>query len=292
MKFTDENGIEYCARELARSQGVAYNTLVHRKCRGWTDLEIIAGKRPKVFKSRLMEFKDEIISMRTAGENLSDIGERFGTDAGNLTRFLKNIGFDDSLFSNKVNSKMADDVSRLRSSGCSITEIATKLGVAHSTVWHYLKRLGFSSMPKPKKRVYSDDELEGRRLAKNKRLTKWREENKEEIASRRIERKIADPVFALKERVRATTGNAFKRKRWRKGTKTHNLLGCDWMELKLWIESLFTTGMSWDNMGEWHVDHKIPLASASTVGELKELCRFTNLQPLWARDNLSKGSRH
>lgn len=290
MKLTDENGTKHCAKELARSQGVAYNTFICRKRRGWSDVEIIAGERHKVSKSRLTAFKDEIVAMRTAGDNLSDIGKRFGTDSGNISRFLKQIGFDSRLVNNNFNLKMADNVSRLRSQGFSIMEIAKELNVTVSAVWHYFQRLNLTALPK-QKRVYATAELEERRLAKNKKLAEWRKRNKVQNANKRAKRRNADPVFAIKDRVRAITWYAFKRKRWGKGTQTHNLLGCDWLELKAWIESLFTTGMSWDNMGEWHIDHKIPLASASTVEELRELCRFTNLQPLWARENLSKGAR-
>ena len=53
----------------------------------------------------------------------------------------------------------------------------------------------------------------------------------------------------------------------------------------------FTTGMSWENRNEWHIDHKIPLSSAKTEEEIYELCHYTNLQPLWAFDNLSKGNK-
>jgi hypothetical protein len=49
--------------------------------------------------------------------------------------------------------------------------------------------------------------------------------------------------------------------------------------------------MSWDNQGQWHIDHIIPLASAKSEEELYKLCHFTNLQPMWAVDNIKKGSK-
>ena len=49
--------------------------------------------------------------------------------------------------------------------------------------------------------------------------------------------------------------------------------------------------MSWENRNEWHVDHIIPLCSAKTQEELYNLCHYTNLQPLWVKDNLTKGSK-
>jgi hypothetical protein len=66
--------------------------------------------------------------------------------------------------------------------------------------------------------------------------------------------------------------------------------------LKLYLESKFQPGMSWDNWGRtgWHIDHIKPLAlfNLSDRKQFLEACHYTNLQPLWAKDNLSKGDRN
>jgi hypothetical protein len=49
--------------------------------------------------------------------------------------------------------------------------------------------------------------------------------------------------------------------------------------------------MTWDNQGKWHIDHIIPLSSGNTEEEIIKLCHYTNLQPLWAIDNMKKGSK-
>ncbi len=49
--------------------------------------------------------------------------------------------------------------------------------------------------------------------------------------------------------------------------------------------------MTWENHGEWHIDHIIPISWGKTESEVIELNHYTNFQPLWAKDNLSKGNR-
>jgi hypothetical protein len=69
-------------------------------------------------------------------------------------------------------------------------------------------------------------------------------------------------------------------------------LGCSIDELKTYLESKFELDMSWDNYGRkgWHIDHIVPLCKfdLSNKVELERACHYTNLQPLWANDNLAK----
>jgi hypothetical protein len=73
--------------------------------------------------------------------------------------------------------------------------------------------------------------------------------------------------------------------------KTNEVLGYSALELKEHIERQFKEGMTWDNYGEWHIDHIVPISSAKNLEEGIELSKLENLQPLWAVDNLSKGDR-
>jgi hypothetical protein len=100
-----------------------------------------------------------------------------------------------------------------------------------------------------------------------------------------------DTLLKMKESLRSRTYQAFKYKGYSKNTKTQQMLGVSWEVCKAHIGNQFTKGMNWDNYGEWHIDHVIPLASANTEKELTKLCHYSNLQPLWAEDNLSKGSK-
>lgn len=78
-----------------------------------------------------------------------------------------------------------------------------------------------------------------------------------------------------------------------KSTSTKKLIGCDIDILINHLEQKFQIGMSWENYGDWHVDHIIPCASFDlTKKEQQEECfNYMNLQPLWAFDNLSKGTK-
>lgn len=70
-------------------------------------------------------------------------------------------------------------------------------------------------------------------------------------------------------------------------------LGCSVGELKLYLESKFIDGMSWENHGQWHIDHIKPFAmfNLSDRQQLLKSCHYTNLQPLWAEDNLLKSNK-
>lgn len=75
---------------------------------------------------------------------------------------------------------------------------------------------------------------------------------------------------------------------------TNELLGCSFAEFRAWIESKFKRGMNWDNYGRlWHLDHIMPCCAFDlTRPEQVKICfHFTNLQPLSARENLSKNRR-
>ena len=71
------------------------------------------------------------------------------------------------------------------------------------------------------------------------------------------------------------------------------LIGCSIDHLITHLEKQFKTGMTWDNYGQWHVDHIKPLTSFNLDEPEQQrcACHYTNLQPLWADENKSKGNR-
>ena len=120
---------------------------------------------------------------------------------------------------------------------------------------------------------------------------KWRAENKEKINKQAMQRYYSDINFRLVNVLRARIREAIKN--GYKSAKTIELLGCSIEEVKSHLESQFTEGMTWDNHGEWHIDHIIPCASFDlTDPEQQKKCfHYTNMQPLWASENISKGDR-
>jgi hypothetical protein len=105
------------------------------------------------------------------------------------------------------------------------------------------------------------------------------------------ERYKKDAFYATKHKLRTRLQSAFRVSSWYKNTGTTKMLGCNYEVAFNHIEKQFIKGMNWENRTLWHIDHIIPLASAKTEEELIKLCHYTNLQPLWAEDNLKKGSK-
>lgn len=138
-----------------------------------------------------------------------------------------------------------------------------------------------------------------KRLANTKR---WRKANAAYYTvwkrNAERERKQRNVGYRIACQLRAHLSNAVRRRLngkigARKGASAVRDLGCTIIELMVWLEARFTPGMTWDNYGEWHIDHVRPLASfdLTDVEQCKAACHYSNLQPLRARDNMAKGDR-
>lgn len=138
--------------------------------------------------------------------------------------------------------------------------------------------------------------LKNRKL-KNEINKRYRMNNKERVLlSNKIystNRKRTDVQYRLACSLRSRLGNAIRNK-----TKTGSAvkdLGCSIAELKTYLEKQFKDGMSWNNWGckGWHIDHKLPLTYFDLTDRKQFLSavHFSNLQPLWAMENIRKGNR-
>jgi hypothetical protein len=123
----------------------------------------------------------------------------------------------------------------------------------------------------------------------NKRKSYYKHRDKKINYGRKYRRKKynEDPFYKMKSIIRCRVARFIDRK-----TKsTSQILGCDWQTFKKHIQNQFQEGMTWDNHGEWHYDHIIPMSSAQTEEEVYKLNHYTNIQPLWAEDNLKKSDK-
>jgi hypothetical protein len=120
----------------------------------------------------------------------------------------------------------------------------------------------------------------------------WYENNKDKVRKNKNEyaknRRKNDGFWRFKDNIRCMVYSSLYLKGFSKKSKTYEVLGCSYEELKVYIESKFETWMSWDNKGlyngepnyGWDIDHIIPLSSAETEEDIIRLNHYTNLQPL------------
>lgn len=106
-------------------------------------------------------------------------------------------------------------------------------------------------------------------------------------------KKTKDPSFRMAARLRNRIRKILKHKNINKIDKSFKLIGCSREDLKIYLESKFKDGMSWENYNKWHIDHIIPCSSFDlTKEEEQRKCfHYTNLQPLWASDNIRKSNK-
>lgn len=118
------------------------------------------------------------------------------------------------------------------------------------------------------------------------------ESRRAKARAREREYKRTKPLNRLASKVRSRLAMAFKKGGFSRPCKTQEMLGCTWPFYRAYIEVRFQPGMTWENYGSvWHLDHAIPLSSAKTPKEMARLCKFTNTQPMFSWDNISKNDK-
>jgi hypothetical protein len=152
------------------------------------------------------------------------------------------------------------------------------------------------------KRLNSNEEYRQKHLAQiAKRKKSYSEayylKNKDRIKvvgrEYRRKRRKEDPEFCLRTDIGAQISKALKEQ---KTFNTFDFLDYTPQELKAHLEKLFTPGMTWKNHNRygWHIDHKIPQSwfDFSKPEQIRSCWALENLQPKWAKENLSKGNRY
>jgi hypothetical protein len=142
-----------------------------------------------------------------------------------------------------------------------------------------------------KKKIYTEKNKEKKSEYDKQYRLKNKLKKNEYIRNYRKNRRLIDPTFRIIESMRSRLKIFFKSNNIQNYNKTFNIVGCTPQELKEYLEKKFTDEMSWDNYGQWHIDHKIPLSSAISDDDVYKLCHYTNLQPLWSEDNIRKSNK-
>jgi len=128
------------------------------------------------------------------------------------------------------------------------------------------------------------------------KLADWRISNREHLNRYYKKHRGESIAFRIAGSLRTRLGSAIRRHL--AGTKriasAVRDLGCTMGQLCAHLEAKFQDGMSWANYGDWHIDHVRPLSAFDLTDEeqQRQACHFSNLQPLWAKDNLAKGCRY
>jgi len=115
-----------------------------------------------------------------------------------------------------------------------------------------------------------------------------RPEAKKRRNARRKKRYHTDPLYRIKKILRNRIWHALKGKN--KSAKTMTLLGCSYTHAQNHLAKQFLPGMTWENHGTWHIDHMMPCASFDLTDpeQQRQCCHYTNLQPMWGKENMSK----
>lgn len=166
----------------------------------------------------------------------------------------------------------------------------------------YTRKYNKTEKQREKSRQYMRSEAGRKSREKYKKSEKYRENLKNYCKSEKFReyrrdyvknKKDSDIYFKLKLLLRDRLNSAIKNNC--KSGSAVNDLGCSIYELKKHLEGMFTEGMCWGNHGRngWHIDHIKPLAKFDLTDrrQLLEACHYTNLQPLWAKDNFNKRNK-
>lgn len=198
--------------------------------------------------------------------------------------------------------------------------ISEKTGINKSIILRILKENGIIMGPSGRrfiggrevatKKYFSKPETK-ERLKKNHK--KWSEQNKEHLKQyikeyrknnvdkiRQIKRdyerfrKASDPAYKLISNFRTAIYQVLKENNVEKNRHYFDILKYTPEELMSHLEKQFTDGMTWDNYGEWHVDHRMPISSFNFESvdddSFIKCWSLDNLQPMWGKENIVKGN--
>jgi hypothetical protein len=126
----------------------------------------------------------------------------------------------------------------------------------------------------------------------NEYSVEWRSKNKDKVSEYNKKHiPLYNKKYPWRKAIRTILRNTLKRIGSEKESYTEEISGYSAIDLKNHLESLFSEGMSWDNYGDWHIDHILPVSYFDENTPVSVINSLSNLQPLWKFDNLSKGKK-
>ena len=171
------------------------------------------------------------------------------------------------------------------------------------------KRICFICQKEYLKKRYSEKKVSESQRAKIKyelnkeeiknRNSEYSRNNREKINQRakKYRRDVLkkDPLYLIKSRICCGIRRILKSKGMIKKFSTNSqwneIVGCSVSELRTYIESQFLDGMCWEKRELWHIDHIIPLSFGKNEKEIMMLSHYSNLRPMWSRDNIIKSDK-
>ena len=136
-------------------------------------------------------------------------------------------------------------------------------------------------------------ERDARKRREINRRRRQRDDVRKENNRRQRERRAENPKYAIAARMSAGIYQALKSNK--DGRSWESLVGYTLDDLICHLSRQFTVGMSWENYGEWHIDHVRPVSSFRFMSPkdigFKDCWAITNLRPLWSKENMKKGGK-
>ncbi len=133
-----------------------------------------------------------------------------------------------------------------------------------------------------RKKKYEELKEQGYKRIRTQEYLEWEREY--------TKKRYSTPKGAIEHRLRARISSLVRNAKFRKSKKSLEYIGCSSEDFIKYIESLFLEGMTWENKRDWHIDHIIPCCSFDLSNEEEALTCFhySNMRPLWAKDNFAK----
>ena len=193
-----------------------------------------------------------------------------------------NIEYDDRLFLKREENSPCKKCRRKKSSSKYRENNRQKLR-------DYNKK--YKSLNKEKVRAYNKKWMKERYHI----YQEWVANNKEKVneIKRRheVNKRSNNEIYKITRIVRNSIRSSIRSLNFKKKSKTTEIIGCSMYEFMIYIQSTFSEGMTFENYGQWHLDHIIPISHAKTYEEAIRLNHYTNFQALWAAENLRKSNK-